>query len=130
MTERSRYETGTSILQAHLREPWTAVQERLADVAPDLARFIAEWAFGDIYSREGLDLKRRELLTLACLTTLGGSEEEIRIHTSGALSNGLAPNEITEAVLHCLPYVGFPRVLTAMSAVRDTLERESRLPVK
>lgn len=57
MTEQSRYENGTQILETYHHDAWKALQENVADIAPDLAKFVAEWAFGDIYTREGLDLR-------------------------------------------------------------------------
>ncbi len=129
MTGASRYDKGKELLNACNHDAWNALKENVADVCPDLGRFVAEWAYADVWAREGLDLKTRQLVTLACLTTLGGSELQIQSHTTSALSFGLEPSEIVEAILQCLPYVGFPRVLNATSAIRAVFERESRLPV-
>src|SRR5581483_2834804 len=76
-----------------------ATLESLKDVAPDLGRFVTEFAFGDIYSRPGLDLKTRQLLTIASLTTLGSAPLQLKSHIKGALRVGCTKEEIVEALL-------------------------------
>lgn len=88
------------------------------EFSPDLCRFIVEFAYGDIYSRPGLDLSKRMIVTITALITQGDCEKELSVHIGSALSAGLTPEEIVEVVLHCIPYVGFPRVMNAMSVVR------------
>lgn len=88
--------------------------DALADVAPDLGRYAVEFAFGDIYSRPGLDLQRRQLVTIAALTTLGGAEPQLELHLRAARNLGLTTEEIVEAILQCVPYAGFPRAINAV----------------
>ncbi|TDY37495.1 4-carboxymuconolactone decarboxylase [Alicyclobacillus sacchari] len=88
------------------------------DIAPDLGKYIIEFAYGDIYSRPGLDLKQRQLLTITCLTTQGDCEPELSVHINTGLNVGLTQTEIIEAILHCIPYVGFPRVMNAMTIAK------------
>jgi 4-carboxymuconolactone decarboxylase len=90
------------------------VIESLQDIAPDLGRYVVEFAFGDIYQRPVLDLRQRQLVTIAALTTLGGAEPQLEVHVNAALNVGLTAREIVEAILHCIPYTGFPRVLNAI----------------
>jgi 4-carboxymuconolactone decarboxylase len=90
-------------------------------LAQDLARFGVEFNFGDIYSRPGLTLAQRELLSLAALTMLGGVDPQLRGHTRGALRVGCTPTEILEAVVHTVQYAGFPRALNAIRVVTDQL---------
>ena len=87
--------------------------ESLADIAPDLGRFIIEFAFGDIYSREGLSLQEREIITITSLLTQGGCEAQLDVHINGSLNVGISPEKIIETFIQCIPYVGFPRVLNA-----------------
>jgi 4-carboxymuconolactone decarboxylase len=68
----------------------------LADVAPDLATLVGEFAFGDLYTRPGLDLPQRQLVTIAALVTLGDTERQLRFHTNAALDVGLKPAQIVE----------------------------------
>lgn len=90
-------------------------------LAQDLARFGVEFNFGDIYSRPGLSLAQRELLSLASLVTVGGLEPQLRGHTRGALNVGCTPTEILETVIHVVQYCGFPKALNAIRVVTDEL---------
>ncbi|AWB43440.1 carboxymuconolactone decarboxylase [Paenibacillus sp. CAA11] len=119
-----RYQRGWEKLMEIDGEGGERVIESLQDIAPDLGRYVVEFAFGDIYSRDGLDLKQRQLVTLASLTTQGGCEPQLQVHINAALNVGLSPQEIVEAITHCIPYTGFPRVLNAIFvAKRIFLER-------
>jgi 4-carboxymuconolactone decarboxylase len=90
-------------------------------LAQDLARMGVEFNFGDIYSRPGLTLAQRELLSLASLVTLGGLDAQLQGHTRGALNVGCSPTEILETVIHVVQYAGFPRALNAIRVVTDQL---------
>jgi 4-carboxymuconolactone decarboxylase len=90
-------------------------------LAQDLARFGVEFNFGDIYSRPGLTLAQRELLSLASLVTIGGLEPQLRGHTRGAVHVGCTPTEILETVIHVVQYAGFPKALNAIRVVTDQL---------
>ncbi len=127
--QESRYDSGVKLLLELHDDRAKALLETMSDVAPDLARFVAEWAFCDIYQRPGLDLQRRQLITVACLTTLG-TEEQLRSHLKTSLDVGLTPAEIVEALMQCLPYVGFPRVLNAVTAARTIFAERKLLPVE
>ncbi|QRG68307.1 carboxymuconolactone decarboxylase family protein [Brevibacillus choshinensis] len=106
------------------------VIESLQDIAPDLGRYVVEFAFGDIYSREGLDLKQRQLVTIASLTTQGGCEPQLTVHINAALNVGLTANEIIEAITHCIPYTGFPRALNAVFTAKRVFEERNVMPTK
>ena len=100
-----------------------------AGLAQDLARYGIEFNFGDIYSRPGLTLAQRELLTIAALVAIGGLEPQLRGHTRGALNVGCTPTEILETVIHTVQYSGFPRALNAIRVVTDTLiENGAEIP--
>ncbi|MCS0500152.1 carboxymuconolactone decarboxylase family protein [Protaetiibacter mangrovi] len=94
--------------------------------AQDLARFGVEFNFGDLYSRPGLTLAQRELLSLASLVTIGGLEPQLRGHTRGALHVGCTPEEILETVIHVVQYCGFPKALNAIRVVTDELVLQGR----
>ncbi|MFI5913252.1 carboxymuconolactone decarboxylase family protein [Dactylosporangium sp. NPDC051541] len=95
--------------------------EMQTGLAQDLARFGVEFNFGDIYSRPGLTLAQRELLSLASLVTIGGLEPQLRGHTRGAIRVGCTPTEILETVIHVVQYCGFPKALNAIRVVTDQL---------
>lgn len=117
-----RYERGWEKLMTIDGEGGQRVIESLADIAPDLGKYVIEFAFGDIYSREGLDFKQRQLVTLASLTTQGGCEPQLQVHLHASLNVGLSPREIIEAIMQCVPYTGFPRVLNAVFAAKRVFQ--------
>lgn len=94
------------------------VIEALNDIAPDVGKYIVEFAFGDIYCRESLSLPEREMITLSSLLTLGGCENQLEVHINGALNVGIIPKKIIEIFIQCIPYTGFPRVLNAIGIAR------------
>ena len=96
--------------------------EMQVGLAQDLARFGIEFNFGDIYSRPGLTLAQREILSLASLVTTGGLEPQLRGHTRGAIRAGCTPTEIIETVIHTVQYCGFPKALNAMRVITDQLQ--------
>lgn len=114
----SRFEKGERQLGEIDGAGGQAVVDSLADIAPDLGRFIVEFAFGDIYTREGLSLKERELVTITSLLTAGGCEAQLEVHINGSLNVGVAPEKIVETFIQCVPYTGFPKVLNAMFVAR------------
>ncbi|WP_414467966.1 carboxymuconolactone decarboxylase family protein [Mammaliicoccus sciuri] len=93
------------------------IEEELGDVAPGLGKYVTEFAFGDIYSREGLDYRQCAISTISALVTLG-TEPQLELHINVALTVGLTPQEISETIMHLLPYVGFPKVLNALKIVK------------
>lgn len=101
------------------------VIKSLEKIAPDLGNFIVEFAFGDIYTREGLTTAERELITLSSLLTAGGCEPQLEVHINGALNVGITPKRIIETFLQCIPYTGFPKVLNAVFVAKKVfMERE------
>ncbi|QYO63347.1 carboxymuconolactone decarboxylase family protein [Leptolyngbya sp. 7M] len=79
-----------------------------------LDRYILEFAFGEIYSRPGLDAKTRQLVTITALTTLGNAQPQLKAHIQGALNVGCTRTEVVEVILQLVVYAGFPAALNAM----------------
>ena len=82
--------------------------------------FLAANCFGDFYTRRGLDLATREMLTLCILVNLG-VEPQMRAHIQGNRNMGRSKEFIAEAIHQCLPYAGYPRLLNALRALDETL---------
>lgn len=123
--EASRFEKGSEALAAIDGKGGQAVIDSLQDIAPDLGRWIVEFAFGDIYTRKGLDLQQRELVTIGSLVTQGDTAPQLAVHIQGALNVGLSKEAVVEAILQCAPYVGFPRVINAINVARTVFERDA-----
>ncbi|OPA72989.1 carboxymuconolactone decarboxylase [Paenibacillus selenitireducens] len=120
-----RYTRGWEKLMQIDGEGGKRVIESMRDIAPDLGKYVVEFAFGEIYAREVLDLKQRQLITIASLTTQGGCEPQLNVHINAALNVGLSPNEVIEAIMHCIPYTGFPRVLNAVFVAKQIFEERN-----
>lgn len=120
--EQTRFERGLEKLREIDGTGGEGVIRSLEDVAPDLGRYIIEFAFGDVYSRPGLTAQERELITVASLLTAGGCEPQLEVHLHGALNTGLPPEKLVEALIQCVPYTGFPRVLNAVFAAKRVFE--------
>jgi 4-carboxymuconolactone decarboxylase len=91
----------------------------LADIAPDFARYIIEFPFGDIYCRPGLDLRAREIATIAALTALGNASPQLKVHIEAGLNVGLSRDEITEIIMQMAVYAGFPAALNGLFAAKE-----------
>lgn len=97
------------------------VESGVAELAPDFARMVIEFAFGDLYSRKGLDLRSRELVAIAALAARGNCGPQLRLHIESASSVGIGREEILEVVMQTALYAGFPAALNALSTCHDLL---------
>lgn len=121
-TERSsesRFERGKRELTRIDGEGGEKVVAALADIAPDFARYLIEFPFGDIYARPGLDLRSREIATIAALTALGTAEPQLKVHIAAGLNVGLSREEIVETIMQMAVYAGFPAALNGLFAAKD-----------
>jgi 4-carboxymuconolactone decarboxylase len=95
------------------------VIDSLADIAPDFARYLLEFPFGDIYSRPGLDIRAREIATIAALTALGNATPQLKVHIAAGLNVGLSRDEIVETIMQMAVYAGFPAALNGLFAAKE-----------
>ncbi|WP_295722155.1 carboxymuconolactone decarboxylase family protein [uncultured Methanobrevibacter sp.] len=123
-----RFEKGMSILKITNPDNIESIFTEFEDIAPDLARFVVEFPYSEIYTRDTVDLKTRELCTVASLTTLGAIPE-LKSHIEGALNVGCRPTEIVEIIMQMSAYIGFPRTIEAMSAAKEVFKQKDLLPV-
>ncbi|AOV07530.1 carboxymuconolactone decarboxylase family protein [Sporosarcina ureilytica] len=96
------------------------IGEGFKDIAPDLSKYVVEFAFGDIYARPGLDNKQKVLTTISALVAQG--TPQIEMHVKTGLAVGLTPEEIVGCIMHLIPYTGFPRALNALKAAQKVFE--------
>ena len=85
-------------------------------------RWLAANCFGDSYTRGGLDLKDREMITFCFLAAQGGCEPQLTAHAGGNMNLGNVEAFLTRVVSQCLPYIGYPRSLNALACVRKAAE--------
>lgn len=119
--EKSRFEKGAAIQKPLYGDEISKDLEGLPEnMGEDVARFLTEFCFGDIYTRNGLDVKKRELMTISILVTTGDTET-LKSHIKGALKAGNSKETITAAMIQCLPYVGFPKTIAALKCLKGVI---------
>ncbi|WP_145513582.1 carboxymuconolactone decarboxylase family protein [Yersinia massiliensis] len=119
MNTENRYQQGLAKLREIDGQAGENVLENLQDIAPDFARYLIEFPFGDIYSRPGLDLKSREIAVVAALTSLGNAQPQLKVHIQGALNVGVTQSEIVETIMQMAVYAGFPAALNGLAAAKE-----------
>ena len=111
-TMENRLEKGAGvqaeIFGEHMKEAWKAGH---------INRWLAENCFGDYYTRNGLDLKQRELITFCFLAAQGGCEPQLTAHAKGNMNLGNDKDFLIRVVSQCLPYIGYPRSLNAVNCI-------------
>lgn len=120
-----RYARGWAKLKEVDGQAGENVVESLRDIAPDFARLIIEFPFGDIYSRPGLDLKVRELAVVAALTAMGTALPQLKVHIHGARNVGCSRQEVIEVIMQMAVYAGFPAALNGLFAAKEIFSQEA-----
>jgi 4-carboxymuconolactone decarboxylase len=120
-----RFSRGLAKLREIDGEAGERVVASLADIAPDFARYLIEFPFGDIYSRPGLDLRSREIAVVAALTAMGNAEPQLKVHLRAALNVGVTRQEIVEVIMQMAVYAGFPAALNGLTAAREVFAAAS-----
>ena len=118
MSATTRYTEGLAKLEEIDGEAGRKVIDSLQAIAPDLARYVIEFPFGDIYQLPGLDLPQRELATVAALTALGHCQPQLAVHIHGALNVGCTPEQVIEVIIQMAVYAGFPAALNGMTTAK------------
>ncbi|MBD2529956.1 carboxymuconolactone decarboxylase family protein [Nostoc flagelliforme FACHB-838] len=126
-TNEARYRRGLEALNQISKASGEAVVKSFEDIAPDLGRYILEFSYGEVFSRPNLDLKIRELATVSALTGLNttASELPLKVHINGALNVGANCQEIVEAIIQMIPYVGFVKVQQAMALAEAVFQERN-----
>lgn len=129
-TKTERFKRGWEKLKEIDGEAGEKVIESLSDISPGLGKFIIEYAFGDIYTRNALDLKSKEIAVVAALTAMGNAQPQLKVHLNGALNTGSSINEVKEVILQMSVYSGFPGCINGMNALKEVLEERSNKGIK
>jgi 4-carboxymuconolactone decarboxylase len=121
----SRLERGQRALAEIDGEAGQKVAAALADIAPDFATYLFEFPFGDIYSRPGLDLRSREIATIAALSAMGNAAPQLKVHIEAGLNVGLSREEIVEILMQMAVYAGFPAALNGLFAAKEVFAKRA-----
>ena len=119
MGSSERYERGLAKLKEIYGDRAQPLVAALGEVTPDLSRYVVEFGFGDILCRPGLDLKSREIATVAALTALGTAPSQLRAHILAALNVGCSQEEVVEVILQMALYAGFPATINGIQAAKE-----------
>jgi Uncharacterized homolog of gamma-carboxymuconolactone decarboxylase subunit len=117
--DNTRFDKGMAMLAKIDGIGGQEVVNCLEGIALDFGRYLVEFPFGDIYSRPGLDLKSREIATVAALTALGYARPQLKVHIAAALNVGCKKEEVIEIIIQLAVYAGFPAALNGLSAARE-----------
>lgn len=107
-------EAQATIFGDHMKEAWKTGH---------INRWLAANCFGDYYTRNGLTLKQREMITFCYLIAQGGCEPQAIAHAKGNMNLGNDKEFLTKVVSQCLPYIGYPRSLNAMTCIQKACEQ-------
>ena len=121
-----RYDIGLEKIRQVYGEAGEDVIKNLKDISPAFARYVIEFAFGEIYSRSGLDLKSREIAIVASLVTMGNASSQLKVHINGALNVGCSRTEIIEVIMQMAVYAGFPAALNGLFAAKEVFDQIER----
>lgn len=122
-----RLERGKKMINELMEGADQGVLKGLGKTAPDLANYVLEFIFGDLYSRSGLDLKTKQMLTVTILATLGNAKPQLAYHINCALNLGIPRDDIINIMTHIAGYAGFPAALNGVSTAKEVFaERDQK----
>jgi 4-carboxymuconolactone decarboxylase len=120
IADSERFDKGKAIQTPIYGE---GMKQNMKDLSGEFAeavpRILTESCFGDFYTRNGLDLKTRELMIFCALTTLGGADKQMGSHAIGNMKVGNDKETLLSALIQLYPYIGFPRIANAIYAIKD-----------
>ncbi|MEK5643392.1 MULTISPECIES: carboxymuconolactone decarboxylase family protein [Paenibacillus] len=119
--EETRFDKGLAVQVDIFGDIITKNRENSPINQKHIQDYLSAFCFGDFYTRGGLDLKTRELLTLSIISALGGADHQVKAHVQGNLNVGNDKETMITAITHCLPYIGFPRTLNALSCINEII---------
>ena len=126
LMDEARFVRGKKQLETMSGTGVDAMLDNLKGVAPDLARYTIEFPYGDVLGRPGLDIKLRQVATVAALTALGNAPVQLNAHISMALNVGCTREEIIEIIIQMAVYAGFPAALNGMAVAKDVFNDRDR----
>src|SRR4051812_24657495 len=118
-SETQRRTRGAQKLGEILGQTPEQVDRSLGDLAPQLATYVLETIYGEIYQSPTLDSRTRQIVTVAALATLGSAAPQLRTHIGGALRCGVTREELVEIMMQLVPYVGIAAAINGVSACRE-----------
>lgn len=124
VTKENRLEKGIEVQTAIFGDAINTMRKNAPNNQKDLQDHLSAYCFGDTYTRKGLDLKQRELITFTVIAALGGCEGQLKAHTLANISEGATKKDLIDTLVTCMPYNGFPRTLNALAIVNEVVREQ------
>jgi 4-carboxymuconolactone decarboxylase len=121
--ENNRFDKGLAVQMEIFGDVIAKMHEGAPSNQKHIQEYLSSFCFGDFYTRFGLDLKTREMLTLCIVSALGGAEGQVKAHVQGNLNVGNDKETLITAITHSLPYMGFPRTLNALNCINEVIPK-------
>ena len=125
-----QFNRGSKLLKEKRPDEYKNLMEGLAKTAPDVAEYVIGFVYGDIWSRKGLKLKSKALVTISALAAMGGVEPQLKSHIGGALKCGCSQKDIIETFMQIIPYAGFSRAINAIKAAQEVFAQTAKKPAR
>ncbi|MBC8585195.1 carboxymuconolactone decarboxylase family protein [Youxingia wuxianensis] len=127
VTEETRFEKGLSVQQKIFgAENINMMRDAAPAELKHIQDYLSAYCFGDFYTRGVLDLKMRELITFCAICSLGGCEPQAKAHAGANISVGNTREILIDAITQCLPFIGFPRTLNAITCINQVCPAENK----
>jgi len=117
-----KYVQGMQEMRTHFGDAADSWIKAIHEIYPEFAKVNVEFPFGELYRRDVVDDKTRELCTVAALTVQGYALPELKVHIKGALNTGSNKTEILEIITQMIAYCGFPAATNALLAAQDVFD--------
>lgn len=122
-----RYALGAEYLAMLKDNQEQVLQESYKNLSPELVQFTIEYGYGDIFSRDNLDKRYRQIATISALATLGNVQPQLKFHIEAGLNIGLTVEEIKEIMLLMTVYAGFPSAINGTNSLKDVIEEKKMI---
>jgi 4-carboxymuconolactone decarboxylase len=123
--DKTRYEYGAELLTKLNKDQVSILESTFKDLSPDMPKFIIEYGYSDILARPALDLRHREIATIAALTAVGNLPSQLKFHIRAALNIGVTQEEINEIMILMSVYSGFPAAINGTLALKEVTNEPS-----
>ena len=120
-TIETRFEKGLAVQKSIFGEVIDNMYKESPENQLHIQRYLSANCFGDYYTRNGLDVKMRELLTFSMILSMGGCEPQLKGHIQGNLNVGNDKEILLSTVTQLLPYIGYPRTLNAIRCLNEVI---------
>ena len=117
--EKTRYQKGIDAQVAIFGERMLGLRDGMSEGQKHIADFLRGYCFGDFYTRDGVDLQFRELLTLVMLVAIGDTSSQMASHIRGNINMGNSKEKMVALITQASPFIGFPRTLNALNVLNE-----------